>query len=392
MKRLVCMVALLCLTLPCWSAARKITVTQLQDTLQSLQNAKKSDAEVADTLKQLELTEELTRPVMNSLAGSLPGQLSTEQIYVLEARSAMLAPPAADLPATAAPDAATQQALLAKTASYTGATYDKLPHLSVQRTTLRFQDNMEALAQSSGQTGSAKDATMGTGFVPPNHYVRYIGSTDTTIGMDQGVERLPADKTKWGANRMVALMEPYPSLTQVFREASDAGTLKWVRWETVNGKPAAVFSYQVPRKKAHLAINVCCFPELDQAGIMHLASASPGAAGQRSSEGNFQTNTDWKAYKKNDLPYHGELFIDPDSGTVVRMITQMEPKSSDVVHQDDIRTDYAPVALAGESLVLPVRAIAITRVVVNGEAGAGGYAERCTLLTSEYKDSVPAGK
>lgn len=389
MKRFLYLALLVCTSIPGWAGAKKITVADLKETLQSMHRQNKGDADIAAALKQVELNEQLSRAVMNSLVDFQLGQLTTEQIYVLEARSAMLAPPAADIPTTAPLDAAAQQALLAKTATYGSSTYDQLPALTATRTTLRFQDNVEALAESSGMHGSAKDLSTGSLGVTAQQYVRYINATDTSLGLDHGVERLPEDKTNWGPNRMIAIMEPYPGLSQVLHEATDAGTIKWLRWETVNGKTAAVFSYQVPKKKAHLAVNVCCFPDIEQAGSVHFTSAAIGSAsggGGGGAKGNLQTTTNWKPYKQANLPYHGELFIDPDTGTVVRMITQMEPKSSDVVHQEDVRIDYGPVTVGDKSLVLPVRAIAVTNVVVNGEAGAGGYSTRSTLFTSEYKD------
>lgn len=375
-------------SIPGWSAAKKITVADLQQTLQSMHRDNKSDESIAAALKQVELSQQLTRPVMNNLVDFALGKQTTEQIYVLEARSAMLPPPPSDLPATPALDAAAQQALLAKASSYASA-YDQIPSLTAVKTTLRFQDDMQALAESSGQAGSATDVSVGAGFVTPNHFVRYIGASDMPIDLEHGSEHLPVNKTRWGPNGMIALLEPNPALPQVFREATEAGAIQWLRWEVVNGKTAAVFSFQVPKKKAHIAVNVCCFPELDQAGIANFTNASgtntrPG--------GNFQTKTDWKPYKQSSLPYHGEFFIDPDSGTVIRMITQMEPKVSDVLHQDDIRTDYAPVPVAGKTLVVPVRSIAISEVVVNGEAGAGGYSTRTTLFTSEYKNYQPAAR
>jgi len=395
MKRFALLAVFLLLPLSCWSAAKKITVAELQDMLQSLHRDNKGDAEVSTALKQVVLSEQLTRTVMNSLVDFVPGQLSTEQIYVLEARSATLAPPAGDIPATPAPDSAAQQALLAKAATYASTTYQQLPALTAVRTTLRFQDNMEALAGSSGMQGSAKDASQTAIGVSPNHFVRYINASDAAIELERGVERLPEDKTRWGANRMIAIMTPYPGLSQVFQEATEAGTVKWLRWELVNGKPAAVFSYEVPKKKAHVAVNVCCFPEIDQAGTARFSSAAVAGAqgsGSGGAKGDFQTNTDWHPYKQNNLPYHGELFIDPDNGIVVRMIAQMEPKNSDVVHQDEMRIDYGPVTVGDKALVLPVRAVAITQVVVNGEASAGGYSERCTLFTTEYKNYQQAQK
>lgn len=397
MKRFGCILALILMAMPAWPA-KKITVAELTGLLKSLQEQKKSDQEVANELKQVQLSEELTRNVMNSLGAYAPGQLTTEQIYVLEARSAVLAPPAADIPSTPALDAPAQKALLAKAADYALKTYAELPALTATRTTLRFQDNVEAAAPSSGMSGSAKDVSVGASFVPAFQYVHYINSTDSPYSLDRGLEKLTPDKTRWGANKMIALQEPDPSLATVFQDAQTNGTISWLRWETVNGKPVAVFAFTVPKKKSHMALNVCCFPDVSQAGMAsftgQMGTGAPGgsAGAGGGAKGNFQTTTDWHNFKAKDLPYHGEFFIDPDSGIVVRMITQPELKHTDVVHQQDTRVDYGPVKVGDKMLILPVRTVINTEVVPNGDSQAAGqYSTRCTLFTSEFKDYQLAG-
>jgi hypothetical protein len=393
MKRTGCIALLLLASIPAWSA-KKMTVAELKDMLLTLHQQSKADAEVADALKQVQLSEELTRTMMNSLVPTVPGPLSTEQIYVLEARSAMLAPPASDLPTTAPLDSAAQQTLLARADTYATKSYTQLPAISATRTTLRFQDNVLALAASSGMHGSATDVSVGSGSVNPNQFVRYMNATDATISSERGVEKLPEDKTRWGANGMISLMQPDPNLAQVWNEARDASTVKWVRWELINNKPAAVFSFEVPKKKTHLAVNVCCFPKIEQAGTVHFMSASgaggstPGAPG--GAKGNLQTNTEYDPYKAV-APYHGEFFIDPDTGIVVRMITQAELKPAEMVHQVDTRIDYGPVTVGDKSLVLPLKTVVDTEVVPYGESGGGSYHTRCTLFTSEYKNQQLAG-
>jgi hypothetical protein len=393
MKQFGWLLVVLLAAVPAWSA-KKVTVQELKATLESLQQAKKADADVATALKQLELSEQLTRPVMNSLVGFVPGPLSTEQIYVLEARSAELPPPASDLPATAAPDAAAQKAILDKAADYVSKTYSQMPSLSATKTTIRFQDNVEAAAPSSGMHGSAQDVSTGSSFVTAFQFIHYINSTESPVVNVHGSEQAPSDKDKtpWGANKMIALQEPDPNLGTVFQEAQDAGTIKWLRWELVNGKPAAVYNFDVPKKKSHFAVNVCCFPSVEQAGSVRFSGAngvgqpggSQGASG--GAKGNLQTNTDWHPYKAS-VPYHGELFIDPDTGIVVRMITNADLKQSEVVHQEDTRVDFGPVTVDGKSLVLPVKTVINTEVVPNGDSGsAGRYSVRRTLFSTEYKD------
>jgi hypothetical protein len=100
--------------------------------------------------------------------------------------------------------------------------------------------------------------------------------------------------------------------------------------------------------------------------------------------------SEWKNFKAT-VGYHGELFLDPDSGTVVRTITEAEFKPSDFVHYEDIRTDYAPMPIGGKNLVVPVRAFIVSEVVPNGDSFAAHYSVRHQEVTEDYKDYQPAG-
>ena len=370
MKGFICFLALIVSALPAWSA-KKITVAELTDMLKAMHSQQKSDADAANALKQVQLTEMLSRATMNSFSADSPGPLTNEQIYVLEARSAVLPPPAADLPNTPAPDAAAQKAILDKASAYATKTWAQLPAISATKTTLRFQDNVEAT--TPGVSGGAKNASAGS--VNPQQFVHYVASSDSVYSLDHGIEKLPEDKTKWGPNSMIALQEPDPSLATVLQDAQTGGTINWLRWENVNGKAAAVFAFQVPKKKSHVSTNVCCFPEVDQNGMARLA-------------GNLQPNSNYTIhFKANGVPYHGALFVDPETGTVVRLVTQLELKQSDVVHQQDTRMDYAPVKVGDKEIVLPIKTVINTEVLPNGDSQSGGKSStRCTLFTIEYKN------
>jgi hypothetical protein len=400
MKRFTVILALVFIALPAW-CAKKITVAQLGELLRTLQQEKKSDADAAAALKQVELTEQLTRPTMSSLANLVSGPLLTEQIYVLEARSAILAPPASDLPSTPAPDAVAQKAILAKVDSYIGKTYEQLPLLTATKTTLRFQDNVEALDAHSGLAGGAKDVVTSSSFSSPASFIHYINSTAREVVLEHGAETKSAEKdqTRWGANKMIALEEPDPGLGLVFKEAQASEGLRWLRWELINGRPAAVFSFAISKPKSRLAVNVCCFPNVEQAGIatFYTATTAPmlaegGGGGGGGATGNFQTTTQWHEFKTT-APYHGRLFIDPDTGIVLRMITEAELRPTEVVHQLDTRVDFGAVKTTQGIVFAPVRTVVNSVVVPNGESGAGGYSTRCTLFTSEYSEyRVGAGK
>lgn len=395
MKRIAFLALILLTAVPMFAAAKKITVGELKDMLLTMHRENKTDAEVSSALKQVMLSEMVNRSELNALADDVPGNQSLEQIYVLEARSAMLPPPPSEIPTTAAPDAAAQQALLNKAGSYASSMWAQLPTLSLTKTTLRFQDNVEALPDASGQHSGTTDQMTITSVVNPFNFVHYIESSDMSLELGHGAEKLPVDKTQWGRNRKIEVMDPDPDLATVFEQAKESGSMKWERWELVNGKAAAVFSFSVAKKKSKMGVHVCCFPEVDQAGVINMNvvgnTGAPGADQTGQSGGTFRTNTNWNPYREDKVGYHGEFFIDPDSGIVVRMITEVEQKPSDVVHELDTRIDYGPVAIGGKMLELPIRSVVITVVVPNGEAAAGGFSTRTTLFTSEYKNYALGG-
>lgn len=378
---------------PAW-CAKTITVDQLEELLRSMQQEKRTDSEIATALKQVILSQELTRTAMNTLVRYAAGPMSTEQIYVLEARSADLVPPASDLPTKPAPDAETQKSILQKAAAYVAGAYDELPNLAALKTTLRFQDNVEAVAAASGLQGGATDVVVGQGFSNPASFVHYINSSESQVISEHGAEKRPTekDKTAWGANKMIALEEPDPALGSVFKEAQASASLQWLRWEKLGGTTAAVYSFAVSHKKAHLDVNVCCFPKISQAGIATFYTATTastlgagGGGGGGGVAGNFQTNTEWHNFK-TAVPFHGEFFIDPETGMVLRMIVEAEFRPTEVVHRIDRRIDYGPIHAGGRTLIAPVKSFVNTEVVPNGDSGAATYTTRCTLFTSEYKD------
>jgi hypothetical protein len=382
---------------PSWAADKKVSVQDLKDLLTQAQQQKKGDDEVATALKQVELTEQMTPETLNSLGSLVPGQSSLAQMYVLESRSAMLAPPASEIPSDPAPDAAGQKAILDKAADYVSKTYGQLPAVTATKTTIRFQDSMDVVQSSSGMHSSASEVDTNFGLSNSPKFFRLINVANSAIEANNGVEKLPSEKdnTPWGRNGYIALQEQGPVLTTVLNEAETTEKFNWVRWELVNGKKTAVFSFAVDKKKSRYAVNYCCFPDTEQAGMMSYSMPKAGGGSAPSStnataKGNMQTNTNWKNYKAT-VPYHGQLFINLDTGIVVRLINDADFKSSDVVHQEDTRIDYGPVTIGDKTLVLPVKAITNTEIAPNGEDLAGKYTVRHTLFYTEYKNYQLAG-
>lgn len=388
MRRFGLLLLALLMVVPSW-AEKKFTVQQLSDLLETMQQKKKSDAEIASELKQISLSEQLPRAAMNALVKGSSGPHTMEQIYVLEAKSALLPPPASDAIVRPTPDASQQKAILDKAAAFVKSTYNALPPLRALRTTLRFQDNLTAIDSSSGLQGSSKDATMGSVNTDPNNqYVRFIHSTQTPVEFAGGSQKpLPRDHSAlWGQNGMITVNSPEPSLGKAFSDAVTSASFAFARWEAVNGRPVAVFTFAADKKKSRLPIDICCFPTVSQAGIARFYSPTLGPSAGLSgggAVGNMQINTQWHDYKKS-VPYRGTVYIDPENGIVMRLVTEAEFGSSEYVRLLNERTDFAPVKAGNRTLIAPVKTIIQSEVVPQGDSGVGGNTIRHTYLVSEY--------
>jgi hypothetical protein len=378
-KRFVWLVVILLVAAPGW-AARKMTVQQLKDQLAVDQKSQKSDADVAAELKDIELTDQLTHSTMNSLKPIVPGQLTSEQLFVLEIRSAVLPPPASDIPATPAPDAAKQKAILDKATDYATKTYAQMPALTATRTLRRFQDSAQ---QDQPALGSHSTAVLAASYTP----VHYTASDDASVTFKNGVEVNPlaGEKGHWGENSMIALLGQAPDPGTVLAEAQAAGKIGWLRWETVGGHDLAVFSYSVDKKKSHYAVNYCCFPETSQVGQVAMrGQESAGGAG------NYQTNANWKNFKATE-PYHGEIFIEPDTGVIYRLITEVEFKGSDPVKTENQRIDYGVETIGDKKVVVPGFVTIDTLEQPLPDSPQGRNVLRHTLFTENYSGYKLAG-
>jgi hypothetical protein len=366
MKQVVWMLVLCVFTAPAWGANKKITVQQLKDLLVTLQQRKKTDEEVSTQLKEIDLSEELTENAADSLESYLPGAHSAEQIEILKGQSAFHAPPAAEIPTAPAPDAAAQKVILDKAADFATKVYAQNPHLSVIKSTLRYEDQL-MLTNSIGM----HDPELLHG--PMQLVEKHVDPVET----DKGVEKSAVSraKTKWGTNGQISEGEPGTNLGAIVPEALSAGKVEWLRWQTIDGKQTAVFSFAVEKKKSHFLVSYCCFPKTEiQDNVMGPLT-----------QGAIQSISTFEPFKKT-MGYHGEFFINPDSGVVVRMITQATMKPSDYISREDRRVDYGSVVVDGKEYVLPRIGYTETEATPNGDSSLSASSVRHTFFYVAYQN------
>ena len=106
----------------------------------------------------------------------------------------------------------------------------------------------------------------------------------------------------------------------------------WERWETGATGPVAVFRYAIPAEISRYQAMACCLPDGDGTNpFLHYVG------------------------------YHGEIAINPEDGTVVRLELSADPKSTTPVAVSGILVEYGPVDIGGTKYLCPVRSISMMR-------------------------------
>jgi hypothetical protein len=120
-----------------------------------------------------------------------------------------------------------------------------------------------------------------------------------------------------------------PILSIVFVDAAHSGGFTWSRWGRGSAGTVAVFRYRVPKEQSHYSVGT------------HGLSGDQGVEAQVSG-------------------YHGEVAIDPATGTILRVTVQAEQPLNSPILQSDIMVEYGPVEIGGKIYTCPVRSVSIS--------------------------------
>lgn len=308
-------------------AARQVTVAELQQLLIAQEAAHKSDTEIAQKLSDLELTEELTPLTLHHITAAVAWGPQTVQAQELLAEvSALLEPPASELPEAAKPDMAAQRAMFSSLGDYVLKTMRRLPDFLATRETRSFNDCPNVVDQS------------GYAPVAPMHFV---GTFHRNVTYRDGKEVLeavesagksksasaPIGLTTWGEFGPVLLIILSDSLK---------GTVRWNRWEQVASGRIAVFHFVVPQAASHYNVDFCCARR----------------------ELNLQANAAPMSYHESP-GYHGNLFFDPANGAIVRVTLEADLRDTHLIRRAAISIEYGRIEIGGANYVCPIRSVAI---------------------------------
>ena len=317
-------IAALAFSLPAFAqnSPRKLTVAQLEQLLSS--PGTKQDADAAQQLSDLELTERLSPQALARLEAHSPGAQSSQQLELLADRSAFLPLPSAEMPATPAPDKSVQRSIMALAVNYVAQTVHQMPNFLAERHTRSFIDRPNGLFAHQ-----------------PLHLV---GQSSSTVIYRDGRELDSPAAKKTGQRKnnqfsgLVSSGEFGPILSNVLLDAAHS-ELEWSHWETGPNGQFAVFRYRVPAKQSHYDLRFSF-------GRLHQDSLNSADSGD---------GLHW-------LPsYHGEIAVDPASGAILRLTTVAELTPQDPLVMASIAVEYGPMEIAGKSYTCPIRSVALAQ-------------------------------
>lgn len=304
---------------------------------------REGDAALARTVSSQHLSERLTPATLSHLEEALrAGPQTQAALRLLADESAFLEPPAGEIPDKPAPSAPEQQAMLNAAVNFVAVTMRRLPDFFATRVTDSFDDAPTVVTHSGWS---------------PAEPIHPDGTFHQTITFRDGREVVgQRSSVKGGSDGsgppgLTSTGEFGPLLATILRDSSH-GTVGWSHWEPTGNTMAAVFHYAVPEAASHYEVDYCCVKSREDP-TAYAPGGTPNAYHGRPA-------------------YHGELALDPMTGTILRVTLVAELKASDPIHQAGVAIDYAPVTIEGDkSYICPVHSLALSVAETYG-AGENG--------------------
>jgi hypothetical protein len=283
--------------------SRPATVAQLTEIVGRTKRA--DDREAAKEIEHLQLTERLSSPKLALLSAQLPGKKSKSALMAVGDVSVFLDPPVDEIPQRATPDLAEQMPMISLVMDYLKTIIPKLPDFYARRLTTSFEE----VWKPKDEEGMHKR-------IAPHS----AGEFKATVYYREGKEVVHEEGAQ--EHGLITRGTFGPILRVLVLDSSHSNTIQWSRWEEGPNGSTAVFRFRVPKTKSHYEAS---------------GSGEPGM--------------------NDPTAYHGEIGIDPTSGTILRLMLQADPDLGSTIERADIMVEYGAVAIGGKTYTCPVRSV-----------------------------------
>lgn len=324
------------------SATTSITVDQLDKLLAFYRQL--SDGKAAQEIAGMRLTERASAARVARWEAAFPDGRAREALVAVIDASAFLNPPEAEILSAAPPDTAATKQILQRAIEYASRTVKRMPNFTALRSTTEFELTTDAQMDTEyhmtdlnlpKHTKRAAHHELGPAKLDglPDAKLFWMGSFAQVVTSRGGIEVADSpggDEAKSGeaSNQasfdLTSTGEFGPMLAIVLGDAIRS-KITWDHWEQSSAGRLAIFRYEVPSDKSRFAVQFAS----DQ-GLEYPA-------------------------------YHGEIAVEPASGSVFRTTIVANTSSDGFVSESSVMVEFGPAQIAGISYICPLRGVTIAK-------------------------------
>jgi hypothetical protein len=344
MRQFILLGLLTAIAFPAW-AAKPVTVAQLEQELTTISAAHKADAEIARQIAGTKLAERLTEATLGRLNAHLDkGSQAALALQLLADQSAFLEPPLSELPATSVPDEVTQQRMLEATRNYVAGMLPRLPNFLAARSIHRYDDSPQELKK---------------GAWPVRLGLHLVDTSSREISVRDERGSLPS--AVWQEQSGLISKGEFGSTLGMILAKTAKGKVTWGHWEQIAGDPAAVFHYSVPKSASSYEV-IGYQPTAEEYANLKGGHGVAGIGPHLSSHSSDITPTITRP------GYHGSLWLDPATGTILRITIEADAKEGAPFQRASILVEYRPVQIGDSRFICPVRSVALYEATTPAQA------------------------
>jgi hypothetical protein len=335
---ILCLLAAIMVT-EAWAAQpiTRVTVAQLAQLMSQARSTR--DGKLARELSALDMTQRISTSRLARWQAEVRGKRAHQALTVLADASAFLDLPPADLPAGPPPSMAAQRQIFVRTVSYVHKTLSKLPNFYAVRTTTHFEEattipeRMPMPCRTVVLYTRCRYHAWSAGSMGPSLLFAPfdLGRSRLIVTYNDGKEftgkRWRRTTSRRERSLTLSISGEFGPILDVILHDAAHGTVVWAHWERGPSGKLAVFRYRVPAAYSHYFV-YWPFPW----GVRALTPA-----------------------------YHGEIDIDPGTGTIYRVTVVADPEPANRNAETAIMVKYGSVTIGGRAYVCPVRGVALSR-------------------------------
>jgi len=320
MRRLAVLAVLMSAAVPAISVTL-LGVRELRELIVSARAAGDSDADTAHKVGRVPLKERLTEAALADIRAIGLGPKTAGVLELLADVSEFL--PGVEAPGTAPLTPAEGEAVLAKAREFTANYIRNLPDFVCTRVIRRFDAAFVAGFDARSARRFYYGAILGA--------LRLQDTISSEVSFYHGKESYAAQTVDGQAHEQpvsgVITWGEFGGLLGSLLVGGANPKTEWSRWEVIDGKRVAVFRYSVDRQHSRYTVTWCCYHD---------------------------------RRREISAGYRGELFIEPASGSVIRLTRQVALPVGFPMLTADTMVEYRPVVIGGNSYICPVKSVTLS--------------------------------